>query len=126
MRLAAIRLGKPVQYQSSKREILLVALAMQDAMVDLNRRTEVVLQVARCCGWLAFRPDQEGRMLRADRESWAQVHVQVGGRVSAAHLVDRYSWLDENGKPMLQAEAKAWLQEAEKLADEVPAEPQPD
>ena len=29
MRLAALRLGKPVQYKSDKREVLLVALAMQ-------------------------------------------------------------------------------------------------
>ena len=29
MRLAALRLGKPVQYKSDKREILLAALAMQ-------------------------------------------------------------------------------------------------
>ena len=91
MRLAALRLNQPVQYKSDKREILLVALAMQDAMMDLNRRTEVVLQAARACGWLAYRPDEAGRLLPADRELWAQVHSQVDGRISKEQLADRFS-----------------------------------
>ena len=47
MKLAVLRLNKPVQDHSDKRELLLVALAMQDAMSDLNRRAVVVLQAAR-------------------------------------------------------------------------------
>ena len=127
MRLAALRLNKPVQYQSGKREILLVALAMHDAMVDLNRRTEVVLQAARACGWLAYRPDAEGRMLPADRETWAQVHSQVAGRITAEQLEPRFSWLDEAGKPVMpELNSKAWQNEAEELSkDEKPAQPEP-
>ena len=101
MRLAALRLNQPVQYQSDKREILLVALAMQDAMLDLNRRTEVVLQAARACGWLAYRPDEAGRLLPADREPWAQVHSLVAGRITQEQLADRFIWLDEAGQPLL-------------------------
>ena len=127
MRLAALRLKKPVQYRSDKREILLVALAMQDAMLDLNRQTEVVLQAARACGWLAYRPDDVGRLLPADRELWAQVHSQVAGRISLEQLADRFSWLGEAGKPVLpELKTTAWQEEAEVLAEtEKPAQPEP-
>ena len=127
MRLAALRLGKPVQYKSDKREILLVALAMQDAMLDLNRCTEVVLQSARACGWLAYRPDEAGRLLPADRELWAQVHSQVAGRISKEQLADRFSWLDVDGKPVLpELDKKAWQHEAKELSlTEKPAQPEP-
>ena len=94
MRLAALQLKKPAVYSSTKREILLCALAVQDAMLDLNRMTEVVLQAAGACGWLAYRPDPQGRTLPADRELWAQVHGQVAGKITAEKLAGRYvGWM---------------------------------
>ena len=113
MRLAALKLKKPVQYKSTAREILLVALAMNSGMVALNRKSATVLQACRAGGWLAYRPDSSGKLQKADTEVWAQVHPQAAGRVSAAQLANRYDWLDADGKPcMLPEEAKAWLEEA--------------
>ena len=90
---------------------------MQDAVMDLNRRTEVVLQAARACGWLAYRPDEAGRLLPADRELWAQVHSQVAGRISKEQLADRFSWLDVDGKPVLpELDKQAWQHDAKELA----------
>jgi len=112
-RLAALKLGKPVEYKSTPREVLLVAEAMHSAMTDLNQKTEVVLQAARACGWLAYRPGATGKLTPAGQESWAAVHLQAAGRVSADQLADRYSWLDATGKPLLPEEGKPWQQEAE-------------
>ena len=100
MRLSCLELGQPVKYESGKKEMMQVALAMQAAMLGLNSKTEVVLQTARAGGWLAYRPDSQGRLLRADRETWAQAHFETAGRVSAEQLKPRYDWLDESGKPV--------------------------
>ena len=94
MRQSCIELGQSVRYESGKKEMVQIALAMQTGMLDLYSRTEVVLQAARAGGWLAYRPDPEGKLLRADTEKWAQVHLQSAGRVSAAQLKPRYDWLD--------------------------------
>ena len=95
--------------------------------MDLNRRTEVVLQSARACGWLAYRPDAAGRLLPADRELWAKVHSQEAGRITPDQLADRFSWLDDAGKPVLpELNNKAWQEEAQKLSlTEKPAQPEP-
>ena len=85
--------------------------------------SEVVLQAARSGGWLAYRPDATGGMQRADLEEWAQTHVQAAGRVDEQHLADRYSWLDETGKPTMHTSGKAWQEEAAELGEQQPVEP---
>ncbi len=125
MRLAAREPKQPVQYTSTVREILQVAQAMQDQMESLNTRTEVVLQVARAGGWFAWRPDREGKLQRADRELWAQVHPEAAGRVSAAQLRNRYDWLDSTGKPDKQ-KADSWQKEAAEEARPEDHQPEPE
>ncbi len=125
MRLAAVELKQPVEYTSTVREILQVALAMQDEMEALNRRTEVVVQAVRAGGWFAWRPDSEGQLQRADKELWAQVHLKAAGRVSATQLRDRYNWLDSTGKPD-RKKAEAWQAEAAEEARPEDHQPEPD
>ncbi len=110
MRLAALELNQPVQYTSTSREILQVALAMQAGMEELSRRAEAALQAARAGGWFAWRPDSTGQLQRADKDLWAQVHSEAAGRVSAEQLRDRYNWLDSAGKPD-RKKAEAWKAE---------------
>ena len=100
MRAAGAQLGQPVSYESGKKEMVQVAVAMQTAMEELNNRTEVVLQSARAGGWLAYRPDGDGKLLHADRQDWAKAHLETAGRVSAEQLGPRYDWLGEGGKPV--------------------------
>ena len=102
MRLCCLQLGQTVRYVSGKKEMVQIALAMQAAMQELNSKTEVVFQAARAGGWLAYRPDSQGNLARADRQVWAQIHLETGGRVSAAQLQPRYNWLDQTGKPVRQ------------------------
>jgi len=72
LRLAALKLNKPVVYHTSLREILLVAAAMHEGMAQLNEKIEVVLQAARSCGWLSYRPSlTSGCLERADKQLWA-------------------------------------------------------
>jgi hypothetical protein len=52
-------------------------------MVNLNVRTQAVLQACRAGGWLAYRPDKSGKLRKAEEETWAKLHPQAGGRVSA-------------------------------------------
>ncbi len=80
-------------------------------MEDLNRRTEMVLQAARAGGWFAWRPDSAGKLERADKQLWAQVHPEAAGSVSAEQLRERYDWLDSTGKPD-RKKAEAWQAEA--------------
>lgn len=82
-------------------QVLAVANCMHAAMVELTERTDVVLQAARACGWLSWRPSASGKLVRADTQAWAKVHPEKGGRVSDWHLSFRYNWLDEAGRPQL-------------------------
>ena len=99
MRLSCKARQETVTFESGKKEMMQVALAMQTAMQQLNAKTEVVLAACRSGGWLAYRPDAQGQLQRADEQSWAQVHLETAGRVSAAQLEARYSWLGSSGKP---------------------------
>ena len=115
MRLAAAKLGLPVQYKSTKREILLVALAMDARMRELNAETQAVLQACFAGGWFAWRPGPDGSLHRTSEELWAQQFAQAAGRVSADQLASRYDWLDSSGKPTMPdlSKPKDWQQEAE-------------
>jgi len=101
MQISCSTLNVPVQYQSGKKEMLEICLAMQTAMQDLNTKTEVVLQACRAGGWLAYRPDWLGKLVRADTQEWAKQHLMTSGRIAATQLVDRLAWLDESGKPKM-------------------------
>ena len=91
---------------------------MHAAMSELNRTTEVVLQAARSGGWLAYRPDQTGRLQHADRELWAQCHPDCGGRVTKDQLSRRFDWLDSTGKPTMAGDRPTdWRKEAEEMAE---------
>ena len=61
------------------------------------------------------RPGADGSLHRTDEEEWAQGFAVAAGRVSSDQLQDRYSWLDENGKPTMPElkEPKSWQAEAE-------------
>ena len=72
-----------MEYKSTKKGVLQVAVCMDKAMSALSRQTEVVLQAARCGGWLAYRPGKTGALELADTQLWAKCHPQVGGRVTA-------------------------------------------
>ena len=105
---------------STAREILLVALAMDQEMRELNTRSETVLQACRAGGWFAYRPDATGQLRRADAETWAQVHQQAAGRVSAEQLSNCSDWQNEaaadhiyNPDPQAQPEADCLDLEAE-------------
>ena len=126
MRLAAIRLNEPVQYESTKREIVQVAVAMHTGMVELNSKSDTVLQACRAGGWFAYRPNSAGKLLPADREVWAQAHVQAAGRVAAHQLAERFDWLDAAGKPQLFG--VHWQAECASVASpaDVQREPEPD
>ena len=99
MRLDCQARQVPVSYESGKKEVMQVALAMQAAMQRLNKDKDIVLAACRSGGWLAYRPDAKGQLRRADEEQWAQVHLETAGRVSAEQLKPRYDWLDSSGKP---------------------------
>ena len=115
LRLAALKLGKQPEYHSSLRELMLVCQAMHDGMVQLNVKSEVVLQAARSCGWLSYRPSAKTeRLERADTQLWAQVHEEKAGRLTDTHLTKRYAWLDEAGKPIQDA---TWVAECEVQAE---------
>jgi hypothetical protein len=117
LRLAALKLKRTVEYCTALREVLLVAQAMHRGMAELSQKTEVVLQAARSCGWLSYRPSPtSGKLVRADTQLWAQVHAEKAGRLSDLHLGTRYDWLDEAGKPIL--DEGNWQKEAEKLAED--------
>ena len=118
MRLACLRLGQPVRYQSTNKEVLQVAQAMHDRMVSLNLKTEAVLQACRAGGWFAYRPDHKGRLQPAEHQAWAQLHPQAAGRVAASQLTDRMNWLDDNGKPRQAQED--WQAQQEEAAQTEP------
>ena len=83
MRLSCQARKVPVSYESGKKEMLEVAVAMQRAMLRLNKDSDVVLAACRAGGWLAYRPDAGGSLRRADEEAWAQAHLETAGRVYA-------------------------------------------
>jgi hypothetical protein len=100
MQISCSQLNVPVQYQSGKKEMLEICLAMQTAMQDLNTKTEVVLQACRSGGWLAYRPDWHGNLVPAGLQEWAKPHLLTSGRIDASQIAERLSWLDQSGKPM--------------------------
>ena len=101
MRVAARRDGLDAPtYKTGKRELMTLAIHMHQAMVQLNERTDVVLQAARGCGWLMYRSDDTGRLKDINRESWAVKHP-VAGRLSSQHLQNRMTWLSADGRPSL-------------------------
>ena len=57
------------------------------------------MQACRAGGWLAYRPDWYGNLVQASTQEWARPHLLTSGRISADQLSQRYSWLDESGKP---------------------------
>ena len=119
MRVAAFRDGLDVPtYKTGKRELMTLAIHMHQAMVQLNERTDVVLQAARGCGWLMYRSDDTGRLKDINRESWAVKHP-VAGRLSSQHLQNRMTWVSADGRPSL---ADATPDEHQPVPDWLPEE----
>ena len=119
MRVAAFRDGLDVPtYKTGKRELMTLAIHMHQAMVQLNERTDVVLQAARGCGWLMYRSDDSGRLNDINRESWAVKHP-VAGRLSSQHLQKRMTWVSADGRPSL---ADATPDEHQPVPDWLPEE----
>ena len=105
MRLVAARTKQPVQFKSGAREIVLVAQTMHTAMCKLNSERDMVISSCRATGWLAYRPDNTGKMVPAT-ESWARLHPLGQGRISQTYLSGRFDFLDDDGRPMLPWSAK--------------------
>ena len=119
MRVAAFREGLDVPtYKTGKRELMTLAIHMHQAMVQLNERTDVVLQAARGCGWLMYRSDDSGRLNDINRESWAVKHP-VAGRLSSQHLQNRMTWVSADGRPSV---ADATPDEHQPVPDWLPEE----
>ena len=119
MRVAARRDGLDAPtYKTGKRELMTLAIHMHQAMVQLNEKTDVVLQAARGCGWLMYRSDDTGRLKDINRESWAVKHP-VASRLSSQHLQNRMTWVSADGRPSL---ANATPDEHQPVPDWLPDE----
>ena len=93
-------------YKVGPRQLLQVALAAHRQMHHINITQQAVLREARAGGWLAYRPAAGGRMERADRQKWAQLrHREISAQLSHQYRVNRYTWLDERGRPSLPTES---------------------
>jgi hypothetical protein len=81
-------------------ELLGVAHACHEAMVEHNLRNNAVLAGLRRNGMLSWRPCLSRRCLvRSDSQPWAQKLPEGSQRYPKEWLKERYEWRDERGEP---------------------------
>ena len=93
--------GAAPQFRAGPREIAQVARVMHDRMVELNEGRQTVLAESICCGWLAWRPDEAGKLVPVSDQAWAAPFPLPSSRLEKRHLGNRRSFLDEAGKPTI-------------------------
>ena len=81
-------------------EILRVSVAMREAMLQLNEKTEVVLKEARKTGWLSYRPFNK-KLLKAEGQRWAAKMLEGSYKLDDTYWQNRYNGLDPDGRPAL-------------------------
>merc|ERR1712079_783737 len=98
---------------------------------DLNAGYRwTVLAEARCGGWLHFRPDDQGLLQPADRESWAANLTEGSSRMGPEFRRNRDSWVEDGRvRPLSSQELEALkvgpkpeLQQADYFAEELEAD----
>ena len=87
-------------YRCTAQDMLEIAIAAHDAMVRLNEVDDIVLKGLRRNGEFAWRPDSErNRLVRSDTQAWAVGKPEGSHRLRPDWFEDRYSWLDDQGRP---------------------------
>ena len=87
-------------YRCTAQDMMEIAIAAHDAMVRLNEVDDIVLKGLRRNGEFAWRPDLErNRLVRSDTQAWAVGKPEGSHRLRPDWFVDRYSWLDVEGRP---------------------------
>ena len=81
-------------------EILRVSVAMREAMLQLNEKTEVVLKEARKTGWLSYRPFNK-KLLKAEGQRWTAKMLEGCYKLDDTYWQNRYNGLDPDGRPVL-------------------------
>ncbi len=81
-------------------EILRVAVAMHEAMLQLNEKTEVVLKEARKTGWLSYRPFNK-KLMKAEGQRWTAKMLEGSYKLDDTYWQHRYNGLDPDGRPVL-------------------------
>ena len=83
----------------SNDEILEIARAMHQKMVQLNETKQTVLAQSRECGWLHWRPDSEGhRLVPVAEQQWAKPFPECSFRLGQQFSKRRPDWVVE-GRP---------------------------
>ena len=90
------------QFKAGCYEILSVAQAMHDKMVSLNRDRQTVLAESVACGWLAWRPDNEGKLVNVHTQTWCKPFPLTSSRMGEEMIANRFKFLDEGDKPMIE------------------------
>jgi hypothetical protein len=104
MRLKALLEQVPVSFKCGPRELMQVATAMQEAMEELNDKSQIVLQACRQSTWLAYRP-VGGRLVPASQQPWARALPMGSSRLNPCQVEQRLSWLSPEGKPLPPSKA---------------------
>ena len=66
---------------------------MHNCWQKLNQDSEAVLAEGRACGWLHFRPDRAGLLVRADTQQWARRFTEGSSRMGPEFRENRQAWV---------------------------------
>ena len=101
--------GQPADFKIGTYELLRIANAAHQGMVEKNLTQDSVLAGMRRNGFLSWRPDLEkGQFVRADEQDWCKnadgtVKFPEGShRMKDDWLVENYNFLSPEGKPVLE------------------------
>ena len=75
-------------------------------MVTLNRDRQTVLAESVACGWLAWRPDNEGNLVNVHTQTWCKPFPLTSSRMGEEMVANRFKFLDKDGKPTIEDAAK--------------------
>ena len=107
MRSIAAASGATSSLACGPRRLLRIAHAAHMHAVRLNEEQNLVLAGLRRNGMLSFRPRlSEKRLVRSDTQALCRGLPEGSHRYPKEWLRDRYSWQDEDGKPLAPSWAK--------------------
>jgi len=95
MRAAAVSKNEPApSHRVGQYELLRIAAAAHDHMVELNLEKNVVLAGLRRNGMLAWRPSlSQGKLVRSDEQEWTKSLPQGNHRMPAEWMKQRHEWM---------------------------------
>ena len=108
---------KPV-LKVGAREVCEAVDAMDSCWHRLNQESEVVLAEGRACGWLHFRPDREGLLVKAGTQQWAKRFTEGSSRMGPEFRKNRDSWVQEGKVQPLKPEELEKAQDGPDAADQ--------